>query len=164
MNFRRIVLAAATVLALGGIAPAAAAADPVSVASCGTTAAMWTGAFDGNLYNDSFPGSPPPRLRADVTSSGAGLAVHTVINDGQNTYYPEGTPAIQSGNLVWQAWVYALPFAYHYTYTTNSVTCSGGKVTAFGGDVTYIVKWVGPFANVDPMDDATETFTLTRTT
>lgn len=150
------------VLTFAGIAPVAAAAEPVSVASCGTSAGMWTGSYEGSLVFDSSPGDPH-RLRVDVTSSGSGLAVHTVVNDDQNPYHPSGAPAIQNGNLVWTAWYYALPFAFYDTYTTNSVTCSGSKVTTFGGEVPFVVKWIGPFAAVDPMNESDKTFSLTRT-
>jgi hypothetical protein len=162
MSLRRIVPAAAILLTLGAIAPVAAVADPVSVASCGTSAAMWTGSYEGNLVFDASPGDPR-RLRVDITSSGSGLAAHTVLNDDQNPYHPSGEPTIQNGNLVWTAWFYALPFAFYDTYTTNSVTCSGAKVTTFGGEVPFEVKWIGPFAEVDPMNESDKTFSLSRT-
>lgn len=155
VNFRRLFLLTALLLTIGGMAPVTAAAEPVTVASCGTDASMWVGSFRGTRHFSAAPDGDDATLVVQISNSGAGLAVHTFVNGREDAQ--SGTTTIQNGNIRWVAWYYALPFAFYDTYGATGVTCAGGKVTAFSGLVSTTTKWVGPYAADD------DPFTVTRT-
>lgn len=142
-------VAAMCLLVLGLVAPPATA---TTTAACGTTAAQWLGSFTGTEYLHHESGRS---MTVDITSSG-GTSLHPETDVGE-TFYLEARGTIVDGKLNWHDtwWVHSPSgyFQHSHEYTTSSVTCAGGRVTAFDGTVET-------YGNVS--DGLTGTFTLSR--
>lgn len=124
---RATSIAAVLLLAVLG-SPGPAAAAP---ADCGTTADQWVGTFTGT--EDAHRGTPAT-LTVTVTLTAGELEVDTVTVDPYNDPVSED---LQDGRLVWKTgWYVRGPWGSYGdtdTYTTTSVTCAGGQVTAMAG-------------------------------
>ncbi len=107
--------------------------------TCGATAQQWAGTFQGKVHSPYYTKSLTVRV-------GQSLGVVTTKAGHE---HPQSTGALSGGKLNWATYAYEVsppfgPMRHDDDFTTTSVTCAAGKVTAFSGNLHVVHAASGP--------------------